>query len=182
MQVKAFLKPMSSYREVEAEILKAFPGEKAPPFTFTEWTMNNPIEIEMIVYAGNQGDRAREPIEFLTPPEMTASPLYSRITRINFGQVVYVSGLWGGAGGADTEIKDIFKTLDYALGKAGSDLRHMAKATYYVADPNTSSRLNDLRPNYLDPKRPPAASKAQVRGVAQKGKTVTVDMIAVTKP
>lgn len=182
VQLKAFFLPMSSAGDVEAEIAKFFPGGQAPPLTCVEWNMTTPIEIELIAYGGNQGDRAREPVEYLTPTGMTASPVYSRVTRINFGRATYISGLYGtGDSSADAQIKDIFATLQFLAGQGGSDLQHLAKATYYVSDQQASQRLNDLRPNYYDPKRPPAASKAMVRGVAQKGKTITLDMIAASR-
>ena len=65
------------------------------------------------------------------------------------------------------------------LEKTGSDFRHLAKATYYVADDEASRKLGELRPKFYDPRRPPAASKAVVPGVGLAGKTVTLDMIAV---
>ena len=61
----------------------------------------------------------------------------------------------------------------------GSDLRHLVKATYYVADDNTSRLLNELRPEYLEDGRAPAASKAMVPGTGSDGRTITLDMIAV---
>lgn len=182
VQVKAFFKPMSSAREVEAEIVRAFTGLRAPPVTFTEWTMNDPVEIELVAYGGNQGDRAREAIEYLTPPGVVASPVYSRVARINFGKTIFTSGLHGGAGGADIQIQDAFQSLEQLLILTGSDLKHLAKATYYVTDAQTSTRLNELRPRFYDAKRPPAASKATVRGVAQSGRSLVMDFIAVTKP
>src|SRR5207237_729436 len=96
------------------------------------------------------------------------------------GKRIYVSGLFGTRGGnATAQIEEIFATLDGVLKKAGSDLRHMAKATYYVSDDDASGKLNELRPKYYDPSRPPTASKAQVAGVGVEGRTVTLDMIAV---
>jgi len=41
--------------------------------------------------------------------------------------------------------------------------------------------LNELRPLYYDPKRPPAASKAQVSGIGWPNRSITMDLIAVPK-
>lgn len=181
VQVKAFMTPISSQREVETEIIKAFQTTKAPPVTFVEWTMQAPVEIELIAFGGDQGHKARESVEYLTPPEVKPSPVYSRVARINYGKTIYVSGLTSVDDSAEVQIKDIFATIKYLVGGAGSDMLHLVKATYYVTDDNTSTRLNDLRPTYYDAKRPPAASKAMIRGVGKTGRTVAVDMIAVTK-
>src|SRR5262245_21239072 len=104
---------------------------------------------------------------------MTASPIYSRVARHNHGKTVYVSGLYGMTGkDAAGEVEEIFTTLGGVLKKAGSDFRHLAKATYYVSTDDASRKLNELRPKYYDPKRPPAASKAMVPGVGAAGRSV----------
>ena len=63
----------------------------------------------------------------------------------------------------------------------GSDFRHLVKATYLHEDDGTSTALNDLRPNYYDPERPPAASKANIAGTGDPTLGMVVDMIAVPK-
>jgi hypothetical protein len=65
---------------------------------------------------------------------------------------------------------------------SGSDLKHLVKATYYVSGDAVSLGLNQLRPRYYDPLRPPAASKAIVPGVGYSSRTLTMDMIAVPVP
>lgn len=181
VQLKAFLQPISAVPEVEREIAKLFTDQPVPPLVFVEWISTTPIEIELIASGGDQGSRANEPIDYLTPPGMKASPVYSKVTRINFGKVIYVSGLYGNtAQAAEPQVKEIFASLGFLLEQTGSDLRHLVKATYYVSDEESSRKLNDLRPAYYDPKSPPAASKAMVAGVANEGKTVTLDMIAVS--
>jgi enamine deaminase RidA (YjgF/YER057c/UK114 family) len=69
--------------------------------------------------------------------------------------------------------------LQQVLAAAGSDMSHLAKATYYVSEDNAAHALDKVRPEFLDPSRPPAASKVMVHGVGQPGRTVTMDMIAV---
>jgi enamine deaminase RidA (YjgF/YER057c/UK114 family) len=63
----------------------------------------------------------------------------------------------------------------------GTDLDHLVKATYYVTDEETSSRLDVIRPKFYSPNRPPAASRAMVAGVGFPERSVTIDMIAVTR-
>lgn len=179
VQVKSFLAPMAKAGEVEREIVKFFGDQSAPPQVFVEWKYSL-IEIELVAWAGK--DRAGEAVEYLTPPAMKASPLYSRVARINHGPTIYLSGLYGTkTTTAPAEIQEIFGTMERLLGKAGSDFRHMAKATYYVATEDASKKLNELRPNYYDPRRPPSASKAMVAGTGVAGKSITLDMIAVPK-
>lgn len=180
VQLKAFLRPMVSVADVEKEIARFFGDRPVPPVVFVEWQSDLPIEIELVAAAPMAKEKRPEPIEFLTPPGMTASPVYSRVTRINHGKVVYIGGLQGKtAKDAAAQIQEIFTALGQVLEKTGSDMRHLAKATYYVTDDETSRKLGELRLKVYDGRRPPAASKAQVAGVGFPGKTATVDMIAV---
>jgi hypothetical protein len=55
------------------------------------------------------------------------------------------------------------------------------KATYYISTDEASAKLNQLRPRFYDPQRPPGASKAPVAGTGRAGKTITLDMIAVPR-
>ena len=185
VQIKSFLSPMSQADLVREEI-DAFFGEiRTPPLVFVEWNSSHPIEIELIA-AGKEGETKgvpSPPIEYLTPPDKKVSPLFSRVTRVNSPSRIYVSGLLGEPGSAPgQQIETIFGSLEAILDSAGGDLRHLAKATYYVSDEEAGAKLNELRPKYYDPERPPAASKAVVRGVGVEGCSASLDMIAVPVP
>lgn len=181
IEIKAFLTPMKDSAVAVKEIAAAFGSETAPPLSLVEWKSSLPIEIEMVVWSPLRADAPR--IEFLTPPGMKGSPVYARVTRVNQPGQIFVGGLLGQAEPQDSfqEVRSIFSTLKRVSESAGSDLQHLAKATYYVADDDVSTRLNELRPEYYDPARPPAASKAVVTGTGQPPHRLTLDMIAVPK-
>jgi enamine deaminase RidA (YjgF/YER057c/UK114 family) len=182
VQVKCFMQPMASAADVYGEIARFYDGRPAP-VVFVEWQSTLPIEIELVAWAGRSREAPEGSVGYLTPPGMKPSPIYSRVARVNHGKLIYVSGLYATkADNAEAEIKDIFAQLQDVLKKTGSDLRHMVKATYYVATEEASRKLNELRPNYYDPKRPPAASKAMVAGAGMAGRSITLDMIAVQSP
>src|SRR5690606_5367321 len=94
---------------------------------------------------------------------------------------LYVSGLYGNEEDPDQQVRDIFKTLTRVSNAAGTDLRHLLKATYYCSADDVSRSLNALRPDYYDPERPPAASKAIVAGAGREDRTLTIDMIAAVR-
>jgi enamine deaminase RidA (YjgF/YER057c/UK114 family) len=175
VQAKAFLTPMKGVEAARKELASFF-GDRVPPLAFVEWKMTPPIEIELVVAGGKSRDG--DMIEFLTPPGMTASPIYSRVTRINRGPTIYVGSLYGPTTSPAAEVEGAFTSLKKVLDDTGSDWKHLAKATYYVSTDAISGKLNELRPKYYDPRRPPAASKAMVTGVGRPG-TWTLDMIAV---
>lgn len=182
IHVKIFLHPTSSIDEVEQTVASFFGESTVPPLVFVEWSMPIPIEIEVIARAPSA--EGREAVEYLNPPGVKASAIYSRAVRVNRGKTIYLSGLHGRQGASgEAEVVDIFDALRSLCEKTGSDLRHLVKATYYVSTDATSKKLNEVRPRFYDPQRPPAASKAMVPGVGAAAKTITVDMIAIeSKP
>lgn len=188
VQVKSFVNPKAelvpgakaSLRpdiDVVRDEISKFYGPDVPPLAFVDWSLPL-IEIEVVVAAGPERDGAA--IEYLTPPGMTASPIFARVTRINHGPTIFLSGQYGSdRSNATREVESLFQGLEQLLKMTGSDLRHMAKATYYVASDDTSKKLNEVRPKIYDPQRPPAASKAVVLGAGRVDRDIVIDMIAV---
>jgi enamine deaminase RidA (YjgF/YER057c/UK114 family) len=184
VQLKAFFQPMSEVAVVRKVIVDFFQSN-APPTVFVEWTSpapNPPIEIELVAAGKASEANESDSVEFLTPTGTTSTKVFSRVAKVNRGKLIYISGLYGvKARDADAEVREIFQSLGNILESSGSDFEHLVKATYYVSDDLAGNKLNDIRPQFFNPLRPPAASKAKVRGVGVPDKTVTLDMIAVTK-
>ena len=179
VQAKCFLTPMTAAQQVQAEFDKVF-GKDQLPLVFVEWKSDLPIEIELIAHAPPA--KADAPaIEFLTPPGMTESPVYSRVVRVNRGNWIYTVGLTHSSADANKQVVGIFDQLQSIFKNADSDFGQLAKATYYVTNDATSQSLNDLRPRYYDPKKPPAASKAMIPGLVEdQNVNIMVDMIGIS--
>jgi enamine deaminase RidA (YjgF/YER057c/UK114 family) len=181
VQIKSFIRPMSDLKVVEEEFAKFFKGNIVPPMVNVEWTSKDPvIEIELIASSLNSASKTNQQLDFITPPGMTASPVYCKVSRINYGKKVYISGLYGQiSGNADSELTSIFSSMANILKNTGSDFRHLVKATYYVSKDDHSAKLNEIRPKYYDPLRPPAASKAMVKDVGKPEAGISMDMIGL---
>src|SRR5439155_27153542 len=110
-----------------------FENETAPPVVFVEWASSgNPIEIEAIAMSVPGRDKPANPVAYLTPPNMKASPLFSRVARLNFGKTIYISSLYAAAGqDAGAQVHEVCLTLGEFLKKSGSDVQHLVKAPYY---------------------------------------------------
>ena len=179
VQVKAFIKPIAGRDEVEQVIADSFEDSEIPPIVFVEWTSSSrATEIELIASARERTD-VGDSMSYYTPPTDKPSPVYSRVGRIHGDEVVFIGGLTGSrASSGEQEVKTLYDGLQRISAASGTDLRHFAKATYYVSGNDSSQALNALRPYYYDPKRPPAASKVAVDGVAVGGRTILIDMVA----
>jgi enamine deaminase RidA (YjgF/YER057c/UK114 family) len=184
VQVKSFIGPMGAVPDAEREIVSFFKDNSpVPPLVFVEWTTEPAIEIELIAGSPKSSGPIGDTIEFITPPGMQASPVFSRVARLAAGPTIFTSGLYGNShGNGDAETREIFGQLGNLLEKTGSDFRHLAKATYYVSTNEASLKLGTIRPEFYDPQRPPAASKAPVTGTGREGRTINLDMIAVPRP
>jgi enamine deaminase RidA (YjgF/YER057c/UK114 family) len=178
VQIKTFMKPMTQAKVVNREIAAFFGKRPVPPVSHVEWLSGSrPIEIELVAWAPHT--ESAESVSYLTPEWMKSSPVFSRVARIHGNDRIYVSGLEAtSAGDGESQVRSLFVSLEGALTAAGSDLRHLAKATYYVSDADVSGQLNALRPAFYNPERPPAASKAMVADVGTAERTISVDMIA----
>ncbi len=180
--LKCFVQPMSEAHVVDRELRRFFGEATIPPVSLVEWSSSSrPIEIELIAYAPPVD--ATETVSFSAPPWMRTSPVYSRVARIHGNRRIYTSGLYANdEGDGAAQVQDIFRSLKGILASTGSDVGHLAKATYYVSGDDASAQLNAIRPSIYDPKRPPAASKAFVKGVAADRRSITLDMIAAPAP
>ena len=181
VQVKCFVEPMREIASVNRQIEAFFGSEAIPPVSHVEWISPSlPIEIELVAFAPPM--KSAETIRYMTPPWMKSSPVFSRLARIHGTDRIYISGLYAAKKGTGAEqVRAIFAELKQVLQETDSDLEHLAKGTYYVSDDEASGELNRLRPEYYDPQRPPAASKAAVTGVGIADRTLTIDMIAAPK-
>jgi enamine deaminase RidA (YjgF/YER057c/UK114 family) len=183
VQLKAFVGSMDEAQTIRKEMAKTFSGRVAPPAVLVEWTTTGSVEIEMIVAAGPRKSDASpsETVSYFTPPGVKPSPVYSKVACVHGGKRIYISGMHSAQPGDGTaQVTDVFAAIESIVKESGTDMRHLVKATYYVSDKDPSAMLNKLRPNYYDPQRPPAASKAMVLGVGMADRTLSIDMIAVT--
>jgi enamine deaminase RidA (YjgF/YER057c/UK114 family) len=179
VQLKVFLRPASSADEVLHELKKYFPGQMTPPVVFVEWLAPPPVEIELIAQLPLTGKSAPN-VEYYNPPEVRPMQIFSRVALVRTERQIFVSGLFARkAGRGQDQALDVFDQLEAILDQTGSDLRHMAKATYYVYDDSSARGMDRARLWIYDQDRPPAASKCMVHGVGQSNRTLTMDMIAV---
>lgn len=181
VQLKAFLNPMKDSAIAVREMMEVFRDEMPPPIILVEWESSLPIEIELIAASPEQAGKDAPSIEYLTPPWMKGSPVFARVARLNHPSTIFISNIYGDTQNPDgvDEVRSAYETLKRVAEGAGSDLRHLAKATYYVSSDDVSNQLNVVRPEFYDAARPPAASKAKVAGTGREDRTLTFDMIAV---
>jgi len=179
VQLKVFLRPASSADEVLRKLKEYFPDQMTPPVVFVEWLAPPPVEIELIAALPLTNESAPS-VQYYNPPDVRPMQVFSRVALVRTQRQIYTSGLFARKPGrGQDQALDVLDQLQGILDKTGSDLRHMAKATYYVCDDESARGMDRARLWRYDQDRPPAASKCMVHGVGQTGRTLTMDIIAV---
>lgn len=183
VQIKAFLNPMEEAAFAAEEIQSFFEEGDRPPVVMVEWTSTSlPTEIELIAAIPGEGEEVTE-VVYITPPGDKPSPVYSKVAVVKGNDMVHIGEMAGDAKvAADVEVKTLYARMQQAVEAAGSDFRHLVKATYYFSEGEVSKELNTLRPTVYDPKRPPAASKIGVQNIGLPDRGMLIDMIAVPVP
>jgi enamine deaminase RidA (YjgF/YER057c/UK114 family) len=182
IQVKCFLNPLSQSADTVAALSEFFGAESMPPCILVEWKSALPIEIELIATATNQTGQAQQRmLEVLTPPGMTTPTIYSRLMVVRHPATIYTDGLYPSdpTASGEAQLRSLFGNLKRLLDLSGSDWTHLVKATYYVSSSELSEWHNKVRPDYFNPRLPPAASKAVVTGVGRAEHGITMDFIMV---
>lgn len=181
VHLKAFMKPQETVPVAEVAMAAFYPDAAAPAMTFVDWLNGIPTEIELIAWIPGAGE-STDPVQHLWPADVTPSPVYCRYAVVNSAKRIYTKGFTASSAlDAAGQVHDIFAQLKAAIEPLGGDFRHLVKATYYVTVEETSTALNEIRPEYYDPQRPPAASKATVAGSGQADRGLVLDMIAVPR-
>ncbi len=180
LQIKAFVNPMEEAAFAAEEIQSFFEEGDRPPVVMVEWTSTSlPTEIELIAAIPGEGEEVGE-VVYVTPPGDKASPVYSKVAVAKGDDIVYIGALAGDAKvGAAAEVNTLYERMQRVAAAAGSDFRHLVKATYYYSEAGVSKELNTLRPTVYDPKRPPAASKVGLRDIGLPDRGMLIDMVAV---
>jgi len=180
VRLKVFLRPASAADEVRRVLKKYFPGELMPPVVFVEWLAGPPVEIELVAQLPPTGESTPK-VQHYDPPDVRPSQLFSRVALVRSERQIYTSSLFvkKPTGRRMEEALGVFDQLEAILARAGSDLRHLAKGTYYVTDDGSAAGMDRVRLWRYDLATAPAASKCMVHGVGEPERTMTLDMIAV---
>lgn len=180
VQVKAFISPIEDAEEIEEAIASFFRSRRVPPIISVEW-LQDPGRAEIELVASAPADPSvSEAVSYYAPPWMTQATTFSRVVDINRGGLFFTSGLYGeGEGDGEEQARHIFKTLTRVLQKTGSDYDHLVKATYYPSADDGRKGLVNIRKEFYNPDKPPAASLIQVQGEGRQGTSLNVDLIGL---
>jgi len=180
VQIKAFINPMESWQAVQKAIAESLGKDVTlPPLVLVEWQWDN-TEIELIASLPTCQTQRPDGLSIHTPEGESASPNFSRVSIVRSNELIYLSAIDSRpTGNPDEQTRALIRAQASALKKVGGNLHNLAKATYYVSSNEASRGLNNVRREFYDTSRPPAASKVMVTYTGGKGETHLMDLIAV---
>jgi enamine deaminase RidA (YjgF/YER057c/UK114 family) len=177
VQIRAFADLTSPPDLFYEQVRKVFADQPyLPAVVVAPWGRSGAPEIEVIA-AGRPGFPI-EPgwIEYHEP----TGKVFSRATRLNSRSLLFFAGMVSSQpGDAEIQARNIFEQLEYWLEQSGSDFRHLAKATYWLADRPATEALRKLRLQKYDPSRPPADSGFLAENIGYEGRCLNLDWIAI---
>jgi reactive intermediate/imine deaminase len=123
---------------------------------------------------------------FINPDTMQSPDGYTHIVEVTSGRPVYISGQValdreGELVGDDirSQTRHVFENMRAALAAVGGTLGDVVKLTTYVLDITEMPAVREVRNEYFDPRRPPAATAVQVARLEPDGVLLEIEAVAV---
>jgi len=128
-------------------------------------------------------------VEHLRPPGLFASPMFSQVTTVIEGKLIFVSGQvsWDEngkvlhAGDLRAQTRQTFENMKTALAAAGATIDNVLKFTIYVVglDREKWTIVGEERAKYINRERAPASTMVGVPGLVLEDLMIEIEAVAV---
>ncbi len=110
-------------------------------------------------------DKSPPPIARLNPPELGPPPGYSQIVEVRAGRIVFIAGQTAldkdgnlvGKDDFDTQVDQVFRNLDVALGAVDCTAANLVKLTVFLRNMGDLAAYREARNRFFGRVSPPAA-------------------------
>ncbi len=123
---------------------------------------------------------------FINPETMQSPEGYTHVVEVTSGRPVYISGQValdrdGKLAGGDirSQTRQVFENMRAALAAVGGTLGEVVKLNTYLLDMTEMSAVREVRNEYFDPGRPPAATAVEVSRLEPDGVLIEIEAVAV---
>jgi enamine deaminase RidA (YjgF/YER057c/UK114 family) len=122
---------------------------------------------------------------FINPETMHSPGGYTHVVEVTSGRLAYISGQVamdrdGKLAGGDirSQTRQVFENMRAALAAVGGTLGDVVKLSTYLLDVTEMDAVRDIRNEYFDPARPPAATAVEVSRLEPDGVLIEVEAVA----
>lgn len=128
-------------------------------------------------------------VERLRPQGLFASPMFSQVTTVIEGKLIFVSGQvsWDDKGKVmfpgdlRAQTRQTFENMKIALAAAGATIDDVLKFTIYVVnlDREKWKMVGEERAKYINPDKAPASTMVGVPGLVLEDLLIEIEAVAV---
>jgi reactive intermediate/imine deaminase len=123
---------------------------------------------------------------FINPRTMQSPDGYTHVVEVTSGRPVYISGQValdrdGKLAGGDirSQTRQALENIRAALAAVGGTLGDVVKLNTYLLDITEMPTVREVRNEYFDPGRPPAATAVEVSRLEPDGVLIEIEAVAV---
>jgi reactive intermediate/imine deaminase len=123
---------------------------------------------------------------FVNPETMQSPDSYTHVVEVTSGRSVYISGQvaldrGGKLAGGDirSQTRQVFENMRAALAAVGGTLGDVVKLNTYLLDITEMPIVREVRNEYFDSGRPPAATAVEVSRLEPDGVLIEIEAVAV---
>ncbi|MGB9605393.1 MAG: RidA family protein, partial [Bryobacteraceae bacterium] len=175
LRVSCFIASFDDWGHLRGQIARAFPR--------AAWNLLQPqraptralVECEAVARLRTP---PAAPLQFLNPPGLPQSQLYSQIALVGPGPVV-LTGAQLGFRDSEEDARLAFQRLGRTLQEAGASFQGVAMSHIYPLSAAVGERLRRIRSEFYDRQAPPASTMLPFEGLPSLDASFGVDVIAV---
>ena len=174
-RVTCFVSSLQDANTVRSKLISAFPKAALNYVQIQRAPTQSIVECEAVA-------RLRAPVgvplRLLNPDGLAASPNYSHVAMVSAPKVV-LSGAHLAFRFQDDDARLAFQRLGKDLGSAGASFRDVAMTGIYPLSNSIAGLVRKVRFEFLDQKRPPAATMLPFEDLPALDASFALDVVAV---
>jgi reactive intermediate/imine deaminase len=123
---------------------------------------------------------------FINPQTLHSPGGYTHVVEVTSGRLAYISGQVAldrdgklAGGGIGSQTRQVFQNMAAALAAVGGTLGDVVKLTTYLLDVTEMDAVREVRNQYFDQGRLPAATAVQVSRLEPDGVLIEIEAVAV---
>ena len=175
LRVTCFLTSLEDIQDVRGVVAAVFPR---PPVTFV-MSQRAPAQslVECEAVARLKSTPA-QPVAFLNPAGLTASPNYSQAAAVNAPKLI-LAGSQLAFRYTEADARLAFQRLDKTLQGAGTSLKNTVFVNTYPLSQLLADLVRKVRFDYLDKSRPPASTMLPFEGLPSMDGAFSLEVVAL---
>lgn len=174
LRATCFVSALGDAAAVEARLRRDFPQAAHSVVQLQRSAPRGLVECELVA---RLAQAVSEPLQFLNPPGLNASPNYAHVALIGARRVVF-SGQHLGISLQEADARNAFVQLRQTLENSGASIQQVAMSSLFPISPAASDLLRKTRFDFYDKTRPPASTLLLFEGLPQNA-AFAVDVVAV---